>query len=62
MKQPFGFENQFKLQAVHRLIKSMYGLKKAQRAWFEKLHDVLLAEGFHFSQSDHSLFILDNPH
>ncbi|KAL5825808.1 hypothetical protein ACOSQ3_021871 [Xanthoceras sorbifolium] len=57
MKQPEGFENAACHTHVCYLHKSLYGLKQAQRAWFDKLKCALLGWGFKSSVSNHSLFI-----
>ncbi|XP_070672584.1 uncharacterized mitochondrial protein AtMg00810-like [Malus domestica] len=57
MKQPLGFEDPIKPAHVCHLQKSLYGLKQASRAWYDKLHSALSSMGFIGSQNDHSLFI-----
>ena len=57
MEQPLGFVDPKQPHLVCKLHKSLYGLKQAPRAWFEKLHNALLAFGFITARSDQSLFI-----
>jgi len=58
MRQPPGFVD-FNLPShVCRLHKSLYGLKQAPRAWYTRLSDFLISNGFHASKVDTSLFIL----
>lgn len=45
---------------VCRLRKAIYGLKQAPRAWYNELNQSLLHMGFRKSQSDTSLFFLQN--
>ncbi|KAM1086604.1 hypothetical protein ACFX2B_012093 [Malus domestica] len=61
MSQPPGFIDQDKSSYVCHLQKSLYGLKQAPRACFEKLQSALFSMGFKASQSDHSLFVLQQP-
>lgn len=55
--QPPGFEDPEKPHHVCRLRKSLYGLKKAPRAWYQELKNFLTAMGCHNSLADTSAFI-----
>jgi hypothetical protein len=57
MVQPQGFIDYSHPDYVCHLHKSIYGLKRALRAWFNRLSTALLELGFIGSQVDHSLFI-----
>ena len=41
---------------VYRLSKTLYGLKQALRAWYERLRDFLIEKGFTIGQVDTTLF------
>ncbi|XP_070672688.1 retrovirus-related Pol polyprotein from transposon RE1 isoform X1 [Malus domestica] len=62
MQQPPGFVDPNSPSFVCKLQKSLYGLKQAPRAWFDKLFQALRTLGFHQSQSDASLFVLNGSH
>lgn len=57
MTQPPSFIDPDHPNHVCLLSKSLYGLKKSFRAWFQKLSTVLIDFGFHSSNYDPSLFI-----
>jgi hypothetical protein len=42
---------------VQSLKKSLYGLKEAPRAWYQRFANYVTTTGFRYSTSDHSLFI-----
>ncbi|GKV43245.1 hypothetical protein SLEP1_g50561 [Rubroshorea leprosula] len=58
MQQPAGFVDPRFPQHVCKLRKSIYGLKRAPRAWFNELKSFIISQGFSQSKSDSSLFIL----
>jgi transposase InsO family protein len=57
MRQPPGFVDPASPSHVCFLHKSIYGLRQAPRAWFEKFSSHLLTIGFIASQADPSLFL-----
>lgn len=59
-KQPQGFVDAEHPTQVCRLIKSLYGLKQALRAWNLKFTSNLPSLGFITSMSDTSLFMKDD--
>jgi len=57
MEQPSGFINLASPNHVCKLHRSIYGLKKAQRAWFSYLSSYLVTMGFAGSKSDTFFFL-----
>ncbi|WVZ97686.1 hypothetical protein U9M48_043200 [Paspalum notatum var. saurae] len=57
--QPPGFEDPRKPNLVHRLHMALYGLKHAPRAWYERLRDFLIMQGFKIGKVDMTLFTKD---
>jgi hypothetical protein len=57
MRQPPGFVDPHHSSHVCLLQKSIYGLRQAPRAWFEKFSSHLLTVGFTASLADPSLFV-----
>lgn len=57
MHQPQGFVDPTNLSHDCSLVKSLYGLKQALRAWHSKFTRVLPSQGFKVSSSDASLFV-----
>ena len=63
MEQPSGFVQRGQEHLVCKLRKSLYGLKQASRAWYQKIDATLLDLNFERSIADHSLyFAQDGPH
>jgi hypothetical protein len=56
MRQPDGFAHD--PSQVCRLLRALYGLRQAPRAWHQTLRGTLLAHGFTPAESDPSMFIL----
>ncbi|GJU13008.1 putative ribonuclease H-like domain-containing protein [Tanacetum coccineum] len=55
--QPPGFEDLDYLDKVYKVVKALYGLHQAPRAWYETLAKYLLDNGFHRGNIDQTLFI-----
>ena len=54
--QPLGFVVAGKERKVLRLIKALYGLRQAPRAWYAKLDASLASLGFLCSTSEHAVY------
>ena len=57
VKQPPGFENEKFPNHIYKLFKALYGLKQAPRAWYDRLKNFLLDNGFFMSKVDTTLFV-----
>nr|GEZ00234.1 hypothetical protein [Tanacetum cinerariifolium] len=55
--QPPGFEDHDYLDKVYKVVKALYGLHQAPRAWYETLANYLLENGFQRGKIDQTLFI-----
>nr|GFA48410.1 putative ribonuclease H-like domain-containing protein [Tanacetum cinerariifolium] len=55
--QPLGFEDPDHLDKVYKVVKALYGLHQASRAWYETLANYLLENGFQKGKIDQTLFI-----
>ena len=56
-EQPKGFVDPHRLDDVYKLKRSLYGLKQALRAWYERLTTYLTEHGFKRGFSDTTFFI-----
>nr|GEU47129.1 hypothetical protein [Tanacetum cinerariifolium] len=57
MQKPLGFKDPDSPDKVYRVVKALYGLHQATRAWYETLANYLLENSFHKGQIDQTLFI-----
>nr|GEV86871.1 hypothetical protein [Tanacetum cinerariifolium] len=55
--QPTGFEDPNHPDKVYEVVKALYGLPQAPRAWYETLANYLLENGFQRGKIDQTLFI-----
>nr|GFC54353.1 putative ribonuclease H-like domain-containing protein [Tanacetum cinerariifolium] len=55
--QPLGFEDPDHPDKVYKVVKALYGLHQAPRAWYETLATYLLENGFQRGTIDQALFI-----
>nr|GEV24374.1 hypothetical protein [Tanacetum cinerariifolium] len=55
--QPLGFEDSDYPDKVYKVVKALYGLHQAPRAWYETLANYLLENGFQRGKIDQTLFI-----
>nr|GEX47366.1 hypothetical protein [Tanacetum cinerariifolium] len=54
--QPLGFEDPDHPDKVYKVVKALYGLHQAPRAWYETLANYLLENGFKRGKIDQTLF------
>ncbi|GKA83678.1 reverse transcriptase domain-containing protein [Tanacetum coccineum] len=55
--QPSGFKDPDHPDKVYKVVKELYGLHQAPRAWYEALANYLLGNGFKRGKIDQTLFI-----
>nr|GEV69445.1 hypothetical protein [Tanacetum cinerariifolium] len=55
--QPLSFEDPDYSDKVYKVVKALYGLHQAPRAWYETLVNYLLENGFQRGKIDQTLFI-----
>ncbi|GJW45404.1 putative ribonuclease H-like domain-containing protein [Tanacetum coccineum] len=55
--QPPGFKDPDHPNKVYKVVKALYGLHQAPRAWYETLANYLLSNGFNRGKIDQTLFI-----
>ncbi|GKE38653.1 putative ribonuclease H-like domain-containing protein [Tanacetum coccineum] len=55
--QPLGFKDPDHPDKVYKVVKVLYGLYQAPRAWYETLANYLLGNGFKRGKIDQKLFI-----
>nr|GEY01459.1 hypothetical protein [Tanacetum cinerariifolium] len=55
--QPLGFEDLYYPDKVYKVVKVLYGLHQAPKAWYETLANYLLENGFQREKIDQTLFI-----
>ncbi|GKB91689.1 putative ribonuclease H-like domain-containing protein [Tanacetum coccineum] len=55
--QPPGFVDPAYLNKVYKVVKALYGLHQAPKAWYETLSSFLLKNGFRRGTIDKTLFI-----
>ncbi|GKB09818.1 putative ribonuclease H-like domain-containing protein, partial [Tanacetum coccineum] len=58
--QPLGFVDPAHLNKIYKVVKALYGLHQAPRAWYETLSSFLLENGFRRGTIDKTLFIKKN--
>ncbi|CAL9016687.1 unnamed protein product [Prunus brigantina] len=57
IEQPQGYEQKGKEEKVFKLKKALYGLKQASRAWYSKIENYFLNEGFERCSHESTLFV-----
>ncbi|KAJ9561442.1 hypothetical protein OSB04_006602 [Centaurea solstitialis] len=62
MEQPEGFVVKGKENKVCKLVKSLYGLKQAQKQWHQKFDQAMLESGFKISECDKCVYMKDTAH
>jgi hypothetical protein len=56
VEEPPGFESEEYPNNVYKLHKALYGVKQAQRAWYECLKNFFIENGFRIGTADFTLF------
>src|SRR6185295_7842300 len=57
VEQPDGFIKKGEESKVLRLNKALYGLKQASRAWYSKIDDFFINNGFDRSENEPTLYV-----
>lgn len=60
VQQPKGYVIEGEENKVYKLHKALYGLKQAPRAWFSRIEEYFVKEGFVKSQNEETLFLKTN--
>jgi hypothetical protein len=60
VRQPLGFESPKYPDRVYKLLKTLYGLKQASRAWYARLKTFLLEHGYVMGSVDNTFFTLNH--
>ncbi|KAG7550979.1 GAG-pre-integrase domain [Arabidopsis thaliana x Arabidopsis arenosa] len=60
IQQPKGYVEEGNDDKVYKLHKALYGLKQAPRAWFSRIEEYFLREGFQKSENEETLFLKKN--
>nr|GEW51696.1 putative ribonuclease H-like domain-containing protein [Tanacetum cinerariifolium] len=58
--QPRGFEDPYHPKKVYKVVKALYGLHQAPRAWYERLSTFLLKHRYRRGTIEKTLFIKNN--
>ena len=62
MQQPPGYEVEGKEDKVYRLKKALYGLKQAPRAWYSRIDNYMIKNGFCIRSIEPTLYTKVNEH
>ncbi|GJU64018.1 putative ribonuclease H-like domain-containing protein [Tanacetum coccineum] len=62
VSQPLGFLDPKNPQKVYKMVKALYGLHKAPRAWYATLSTFLLKNGYRRGTIDKTLFLKKDKH
>ena len=59
MEKPKGFSTPGQEKKVRKLVKSLYGLKKAPKQWHENFDNVMMSHGFKINECDKCVYVKD---
>ena len=62
MEQPKDFSTSRQEKKVCKLVKRLYGLKRAPKQWHEKFDIVMLSHGFKINECDTCVYVKDDEH